>query len=216
MNDGNFTTFWNIVKKYIYEKCVDCIFLKRYVIKYEMFVNDKSLLHIWMWYKHEYEQLITYQTWGTDAMVLRLFVCVYFTCYSFWLDGFEMRVWLMHKMHGAVCCTLWLVFISTSYTRSLSSKRTLTHKHTSAFWMHLTCFFHLLLSVLLFSSAFSIFCVFFLFFSFICVYSLFLFCYIISFTIYLWCHTILVFRILLHFRVFFVLLICNECHRCRF
>lgn len=48
----------------------------------------------------------------------------------------------MHKMHVAVCRSLWLVFILTSHT--LRMRR-----------MHLTCFFHLPLAILPFSSAFS-------------------------------------------------------------
>lgn len=75
-------------------------------------------------------------------IVLRLFVCLFHKhTHSFWLDGFEMRVRLMHKMHVAACRSLWLVFISTSlsHTHSLFVEHTLCVLNTvNAFNMFLS------------------------------------------------------------------------------
>lgn len=143
-----------------------------------------NVVQTWIWtlnihIKHEGLHTVWY------IAAIRLFIS---HVYRFWFDGFEMRARLMHKMHVAVCRTLWLVFISTSHTLSHSptNTHTVSLKHTSVFWkqrMHLTCFFHLLLSVLLFSSAFSIFHVFFFYFHLRA--SSFFVCHIISSTIYL-------------------------------
>lgn len=108
-----------------------------------------------------------------------------------------MRVPLMYKKHVAVCRTLWLVFfISTSYTLSLSFflsislSPSLCHKHIQR--MHLTCFFHLLLSVVAvffnsdFLSPIIFTCSFFFFFGFVSSFPLLLFHFVhISPTIYL-------------------------------
>lgn len=153
-----------------------------------------------------YEHTSNMRDWA--MAVLRPFMCLFRICihkytksdFFPWLDGFKMRVRLMHKMHVAVRRTLWLVFILTSHTHTLSLSRIQP--------MHLTCFFHLPLSVLPFSSAF--------FDS-------------------LWRSLLLPLpRYFVHdmslfgvtrpvnsefyyiFEYFPLLLICNECHRCRF